>query len=68
VNGWQHASLPTDTLGYVHLPAFIGIVISSVLFAPLGARLTHSLPVPILKKIFGGLLLLLGIKLLLSEI
>ncbi|HEX5636345.1 MAG TPA: sulfite exporter TauE/SafE family protein, partial [Gammaproteobacteria bacterium] len=68
VNGWQHASLPTYTLGYVHLPAFIGIVISSVLFAPLGARLTHSLPVPILKKIFGGLLLLLGIKLLLSEI
>jgi uncharacterized protein len=68
INGWQQPSLPAHTLGYVHLPAFIGIVISSMLFAPLGARLTHSLPVATLKKIFGGLLLLLGIKLLLSEI
>lgn len=68
VNGWQQPLLPETALGYVHLPAFIGIVISSILFAPLGARLTHNLPVTTLKKIFGALLLLLGIKLLLSEI
>jgi uncharacterized protein len=67
INGWQQPLLPAHTLGYVHLPAFLGIVISSILFAPLGARLTHSLPVATLKKIFGGFLLLLAIKLLLSE-
>jgi uncharacterized protein len=67
IHGWQHPLLPEHTLGYVHLQALLGIVLSSVLFAPLGARLTHRLPVALLKKIFGGLLLLLAVKLLLSE-
>ena len=67
INGWHHAALPTQTLGYVHLPALIGIALSSVVLAPLGAKLTHSLPVNTLKKIFGGLLMLLAIKLLLSK-
>lgn len=67
INGWQHPLLPEHTLGYVHLPALLGTALSSVLFAPLGARLTHRLPVALLKKIFGGLLLLLAAKLLLTE-
>lgn len=67
-NGWGQALLPAHTLGYLHLPALLGIVTSSMLFAPLGAKLTHSLPVSLLKKIFGGFLLLLAIKLLLSEL
>ena len=68
VNGWHHSLLPAHSLGYVHLPALIGIAISSVLLAPLGARLTHRLPVAVLKKVFGGLLILLAIKLFISEI
>ena len=68
VNGWYNTLLPTHSLGYVHLPALIGIAISSVLLAPLGARLTHRLPVAVLKKLFGGLLILLAVKLLISEI
>ena len=67
-NGWQQPLLPQHSLGYLHLPALIGIVSSSILFAPLGAKLTHSLPVATLKKIFGVFLLLLAIKLLLSEL
>lgn len=67
VIGWQHALLPEHSLGYVHLPALLGIATSSILFAPLGAKLAHNLPVAILKKIFGGFLLLLAVKLLLSE-
>jgi len=67
INGLQQPLLPEHTLGYVHLPALLGVAISSVLFAPLGARLTHRLPVTMLKKILGGLLLLLAAKLLLSE-
>ncbi|MCW9004371.1 MAG: sulfite exporter TauE/SafE family protein, partial [Gammaproteobacteria bacterium] len=65
--GWQHAQLPAYTLGYVHLPAFLGIIISSALFAPLGARLTHRLPVKTVKKIFAVFLLGVAIKLLLTE-
>lgn len=67
VSGWRHELLPKQTLGFVHWPAFFGIIVASMLFAPLGARLTHSLPVATLKKIFGGFLLLLAIKLLLSD-
>ncbi|MDQ1363538.1 MAG: uncharacterized protein QG652_1399, partial [Pseudomonadota bacterium] len=66
INGWQQPLLPEHALGYVHLPAFSGIVISSMLLAPLGARLAHSLPVAILKKIFGVFLLLLALRLLLA--
>lgn len=67
VSGWQHPALPEYSLGYVHLPAFIGIIITSSLFAPLGARLTHSLPVPLLKKVFAVFLLVVGVKLLMVE-
>ena len=65
--GWQHTQLPDYTLGYVHLPAFLGIIISSALFAPLGARLTHRLPVKTVKKIFAVFLFAVAIKLLLTE-
>ena len=67
MTGWQHADLPAYTLGYVHLPAFLGIIISSALFAPLGAKLTHNLPIKIIKKIFALFLLVVAIKLLLTE-
>ena len=66
--GWQLSSLPADTLGYVHLPAFLGIILTSSLFAPLGAKLTHRLPVKTVKKIFAVFLFALAIKLLLTSI
>ncbi len=67
VVGWGLPQLPEHTLGYIHLPAFLGIIITSALFAPLGARLTHRLPVQSLKKIFAFFLLLVAAKLLTSE-
>ena len=67
VTGWQHEQLPDNSLGFVYLPAFLGIIICSALFAPLGAKLTHSLPVHSLKKIFAVLLIVVAIKLLTSE-
>lgn len=66
-HGWQQSALPEHTLGYVHLPALAGIVMSSMLFAPLGAHWAHRLPVSRLKKIFGGFLLLVALKLLLHD-
>lgn len=57
----RHASpLPEHALGYIYLPAFIGISISSVLFARLGAKLAHRLPAATLKKIFAVLLIIVG--------
>lgn len=59
-------NLPPWSLGFVYLPALAGIVSASMLTAPLGARLAHSLPVGNLKKIFALLLLAIGTKMLLS--
>ncbi len=64
VNGWNHSELPPWTLGYIYLPAVAGIVISSVVFAPLGARWAHQLDTTKLKKIFAFLLIGLAIYLL----
>lgn len=61
VNGYSTA-IP-NTLAFIHLPALFGIILSSMLFAPLGARLAHSLPVIQLKKIFALFLLLIGCRL-----
>ncbi len=58
--------LPDASLGYVYWPAFVAISASSMLFAPLGAKWAHSLPVHILKRLFALLLLFIGIRMLLS--
>jgi uncharacterized membrane protein YfcA len=68
VNGLS-ANLPGLAEGYagfIYLPALLGVAIVSVLTAPLGAKLAHSLPVGKLKKIFAGLLLIMGTKMLWS--
>ena len=62
--GLHADNLPPYTLGYVYLPAFIGIVICSILMAPHGARLAHRLPVKKLKRAFGFFLALLATKML----
>jgi uncharacterized protein len=41
-----------------------GIVGCSILTAPLGARLAHSLPVAKLKRVFAVLLFVVGTKML----
>lgn len=65
-NGLQVAGLPEYSLGYVYLPGLIGIVCASVMTAPLGVRLAHSLPVNRLKRAFAFLLMIVGTRMLLS--
>jgi uncharacterized membrane protein YfcA len=63
-NGWNLPNVPQPSLGYVYLPALVGISITSVLVAPLGARVAHRLPVQTLKRTFAVLLLVLGVRML----
>lgn len=63
-NGWHVATLPLGSLGFVYVPAVIGVVVASVLTAPLGAKKTHQLPVATLKKIFAVVLMALAAKML----
>src|SRR5512140_1454926 len=63
-NGLAVETLPPHTLGFVHLPALIGIAGVSMLTAPVGAMLAHGLPVARLKKLFALLLLATAPRLL----
>jgi uncharacterized membrane protein YfcA len=65
VNGHSF-ELPRYSFGFVYLPALAGIVAASVLTAPVGARIAHSLPISILKKAFALLLIIIGTKMLMS--
>lgn len=62
VLGWRDAHLPAGSLGYLYLPAFAGIVVTSMLTAPLGAKLAHRLPAQHLKRYFALVLLLIAAK------
>ncbi|MDP9143204.1 MAG: hypothetical protein M3N43_00625 [Actinomycetota bacterium] len=49
--------MPTGSLGYVYLPAALGIGIASVLAAPWGVRLAHRVAPGTLKRIIAAFLL-----------
>ncbi|MGM0517187.1 MAG: sulfite exporter TauE/SafE family protein [Pseudomonadota bacterium] len=66
VTGWSAQGLPELSAGYVYLPALAGIVVFSVLFAPIGAKLAQILPALALKRIFSLVLMGLGIHMILS--
>lgn len=59
--GWNEAHLPDWSLGFVYLPAMLGIAATSMFFARLGAHLAHRLPPRVLKRLFA--LQLLGVGL-----
>lgn len=62
--GWGLTDLPQYSIGFVYLPAVVLISVVSVFTAPLGVKLAHRLPVPVLKKVFAVLLLALAAKML----
>jgi uncharacterized membrane protein YfcA len=66
MNGWGVETLPPYSLGYVSLVALVSIAVMSVITAPLGVRLAHSLPVDKLKRVFALILFLVGTKMLIS--
>ncbi|MTW20152.1 sulfite exporter TauE/SafE family protein [Allochromatium palmeri] len=66
LTGWGRAGLPAFSTGFVYWPAVLAMLIASMPIAPLGARLAHALPVDLLKRLFGGLLLLIAMRLAFS--
>ena len=57
---------PAWSLGYVYLPALALVVTTSMVAAPLGARLAHRLPVKRLRVIFALLLYLFAVRMVIS--
>lgn len=65
-SGWTVPGLPPWSVGFVYLPAFVGISITSMLVAPWGARLAHRLKGATLRRIFALFLLAMGVKVAIS--
>lgn len=66
IGGFGHPGLPAGSVGFIFLPALACMLVASMLTAPMGAKLAHRLPVPVLKKVFAGLLVALSGKMLWS--
>ena len=62
IAGWGNPLLPVASLGYVNLLAVVAIAPTTVLFAPLGARIAHALPRRQLSALFGLFLLIVAVR------
>ena len=58
---YQTQRADTSGYGYIHLQAFLGITLGSLLSISYGVQLTKTLPYPIISKIFATLMLITGI-------
>jgi uncharacterized protein len=65
-SGWGTTGLSSWSIGYVYLPALIGIAVASMLTAPVGAFLAHRLPAKKLRLVFALFLFVLAIRMLVN--
>ncbi|MEM8916972.1 MAG: sulfite exporter TauE/SafE family protein [Pseudomonadota bacterium] len=68
IAGYGDPRLPPLSLGYVSLLGFAALVPMTVAMAPLGARLAHSLPPMLIKRLFAGFLIIAAVRLLVSNL
>ena len=64
LSGSRFADMPAYSIGFVYLPAFVGIVSASVFTSRLGAMAANRLPVSVLKKAFGAFLCFVAMMML----
>mgnify|MGYP000013950413 FL=1 len=57
---------PEWSIGFVYLPALLGICLTSVYFAKIGAHFAHRLPSKLLKQLFSVFLMAVGIRFLIT--
>ncbi|UTW46702.1 sulfite exporter TauE/SafE family protein [bacterium SCSIO 12696] len=60
--GWSITSLPQGAVGYIYLPAFIGISLAATVSARWGAQLAHRLPALLLKRLFALVIFVFGVR------
>lgn len=64
IGGWSLPAPLPGALGFLYLPALAVIALASVLTAPLGARVAHSLDVRQLRRVFAVMLYALAADML----
>ncbi len=60
--GWGRQGLPPFSFGYVNLLAWLCVIPTSILLAPVGARVAHKVSVKRLKKIFALFMVLVALN------
>ena len=58
------AITPPGTIGAVNLPAFGLVIAMTLLTAPIGVRLAHRTDAKLLKRVFGGFVILVALNML----
>jgi len=64
INGLGIPDLPAYSIGYVHLPSWFLLVVTSIGLAQVGAITSHRLPARKIEYIFVALMFLMGIRML----
>lgn len=64
VSGWAVAGLPAGATGYVFWPALLGLAATSLVAAHWGAQAAHRLSPARLKRVFGLVLVAVGLRFL----
>lgn len=59
-------ALPDHAIGYVYLPAAIGVAVTSVLAAPYGTRLAHGISGTALKRVFAIFMVVMGLSIVVA--
>jgi uncharacterized membrane protein YfcA len=58
--GLNTPGLPWGSVGYVNMPAMLAIASMSILTAPLGVAIAHSMPPGVLRRLFGCYLVVIS--------
>lgn len=62
--GLDNTNIPLHSIGYLYWPATLVIIIATIFSAPIGANLTHYFSVKMLKRFFGAITFIVGLKML----
>lgn len=68
LSGWNETAGEPYAFGFIYVPAFIAISLSSIAAAAYGAKWAHRLPDSFLRKLLGVISLILSIKMLFTVI
>lgn len=66
VTGFSEGGLPPASVGYVNLIAVLALVPSSLVFAPIGAKVAHTIPQIILRRCFAAFLFVTSLRMFYS--
>ncbi|SMF35626.1 Uncharacterized membrane protein YfcA [Tistlia consotensis] len=68
IAGWGHPDLPPFSLGFPNLLGLVCIAPLTILFAPLGAKIAHTIRPGLLRILFALFLTLTSVKMLLGAL